>query len=90
MYQKVKKAVFERDANDGTIVMLQMTVTKQNAPGIEEFVETVKEWPVTGVAFTFYVPTKNDDQRPRLAGSARTRRGHPPRHGREAEAPDAS
>jgi len=61
VFQKVKKAVFERpDPNDGTILMLQMTVTKQNAPGIEEFVETVKDWPITGVAFTFYVPTKND------------------------------
>ncbi|HEY4669601.1 MAG TPA: radical SAM protein [Tepidiformaceae bacterium] len=60
VFQKVKQAVFERDANDGTIVMLQMTITKQNAPGIEEFVETVKDWPVAGVAFTFYVPTKDD------------------------------
>ena len=61
VFQKVKKAVFERpNPNDGTILMLQMTVTKQNAPGIEEFVETVKDWPITGVAFTFYVPTKND------------------------------
>jgi len=60
VFQKVKQAVFERDANDGTIVMLQMTITKQNAPGVEEFVETVKDWPVAGVAFTFYVPTKDD------------------------------
>jgi sulfatase maturation enzyme AslB (radical SAM superfamily) len=61
VFQKVKKAVFERDASDGTIVMLQMTITKQNAPGIEAFVETVKDWPVNGVAFTFYVPTKDDN-----------------------------
>ncbi|MGD9933385.1 MAG: radical SAM protein [Dehalococcoidia bacterium] len=60
VFQKVKKAVFERDATDGTTVILQMTVTKQNAPGIEEFVETVKDWPVDGVAFTFYVPTADD------------------------------
>jgi len=60
VFQKVKKAVFERDPNDGTTVILQMTVTKQNAPGIEEFVETVKDWPVTGVAFTFYVPSKDE------------------------------
>ena len=40
--------------------MLQMTVTKQNAPGIEEFVETVKDWPISGVAFTMYVPRKNE------------------------------
>jgi len=61
VFQKVKKAVFERpDPNGGTILMLQMTVTKQNAPGIEAFVEEVKDWPITGVAFTFYVPTRND------------------------------
>ena len=60
VYQKVKKAVFDRDPNDGTTVMIQMTITKQNAPGIEEFVETVKDWPINGVAFTFYVPTQND------------------------------
>jgi hypothetical protein len=53
----VKKAVFERDPDDGTTVMLQMTVTKENAPGIEAFVEEVKDWPVTGIAFTFYVPS---------------------------------
>lgn len=60
VFQKVKRAVFERDATDGTVVMLQMTITNQNAPGIEEFVEMVKDWPVSGVAFTFYVPTKDD------------------------------
>ncbi len=61
VFQKVKKAVFERDPDDGTIVILQMTVTRQNAPGIEEFVETVRDWPVSGVAFTFYVPRKNEE-----------------------------
>jgi MoaA/NifB/PqqE/SkfB family radical SAM enzyme len=60
VFQMVKKAVFERDHNDGTTVILQMTITKQNAPGIEEFVEMVKDWPVDGVAFTFYVPTRDD------------------------------
>jgi MoaA/NifB/PqqE/SkfB family radical SAM enzyme len=60
VFQKVKQAVFARDPNDGTTVILQMTVTKQNAPGIEEFVELVKDWPVTGVAFTFYVPSKGE------------------------------
>ncbi|MFN0147972.1 MAG: radical SAM protein [Dehalococcoidia bacterium] len=60
VFQKVKEAVFARDPADGTTVMLQMTITRQNAPGIEEFVETVKEWPITGLAFTFYVPTRDD------------------------------
>lgn len=61
VFQKVKEAVFARDPNDGTFVILQMTVTRQNAPGIEEFVETVKDWPISGVAFTFYVPTEHDE-----------------------------
>jgi MoaA/NifB/PqqE/SkfB family radical SAM enzyme len=61
VFQQVKQAVFERpDPDDGTTVMLQMTVTKSNAAGLEEFVETVKDWPVTGVAFTFYVPSKGE------------------------------
>ncbi|MFN8507972.1 MAG: radical SAM protein [Dehalococcoidia bacterium] len=57
VFQKVRKAVFDRDPADGTTVMLQMTITKENAPGIEAFVEEVKDWPVTGIAFTFYVPS---------------------------------
>jgi MoaA/NifB/PqqE/SkfB family radical SAM enzyme len=61
VYDKVKEAVFAHDPNDGTTVMLQMTVTAQNADGIEEFVEEVKDWPVTGIAFTFYVPSVDDD-----------------------------
>ena len=60
VFDKVKKAVFERDPDDGTTVMLQMTVTRQNADGIEAFVEEVKDWPVTGIAFTFYVPSVGD------------------------------
>ena len=60
VFQKVKEAVFARDPSDGTTVVLQMTVTRQNAPGIEEFVEEVKDWPVDGVAFTFYVPRKDE------------------------------
>jgi MoaA/NifB/PqqE/SkfB family radical SAM enzyme len=61
VFQKVKESVFARDPGDGTIVMLQMAITKANAPGVEEFVEEVKDWPVSGIAFTFYVPTKNDE-----------------------------
>lgn len=60
VFRKVKDAVFARDPNDGTIVILQMSVTKENAPGIEEFVEEVKDWPVDGLAFTFYVPSKGE------------------------------
>lgn len=60
VYDKVRKAIFERDPDDGTTVILQMTVTRLNAPGLEEFLEEVHDWPVDGVAFTFYVPTRND------------------------------
>lgn len=55
VFDKVKAAIFDR-APDGTDVMLQMTVTRRNAHVIEPFVESVKDWPVNGVAFTFYVP----------------------------------
>ena len=60
VFDRVKKSVFERDPEDGTTVMLQMTLTRQNADGIEEFVEEVKDWPVSGIAFTFYVPYVDD------------------------------
>lgn len=60
VFQKVKDAIFARDPDDGTIVMLQMAIARSNAPGLEEFVEQVKDWPIDGLAFTFYVPTRND------------------------------
>ena len=60
VFQKVRDAVFARDPTDGTTVMLQMTVTRENAHGLEEFVETVEDWPVNGIAFTFYVPRKGE------------------------------
>jgi MoaA/NifB/PqqE/SkfB family radical SAM enzyme len=61
VFQRVKRSVHARARGDGTTVILQMTVTRENAPGLEEFVEAVRDWPIDGVAFTFYVPTKNDD-----------------------------
>lgn len=60
VFRKVREAVFARDPHDGTTVILQMTVTRENAPGMEEFVEEVKDWPVDGVAFTFYVPSRGE------------------------------
>ncbi len=60
VFRKVRDAVFARDPRDGTTVMLQMVVTRKNAPGLEEFVEQVKDWPIDGLAFTFYVPTRGD------------------------------
>jgi MoaA/NifB/PqqE/SkfB family radical SAM enzyme len=56
VFDRVEKSIRERDRDDGTIVMLQMAITKQNAPSIERFVEAVADWPVDGVAFSFYVP----------------------------------
>ncbi len=60
VFRKVREAVFARDPHDGTTVILQMAVTRTNAPGVEAFVEQVKDWPIDGVAFTFYVPTRGD------------------------------
>jgi MoaA/NifB/PqqE/SkfB family radical SAM enzyme len=56
VFDRVEKSIRERDRDDGTIVMLQMAITKQNAPSIERFVEAVADWPVDGIAFSFYVP----------------------------------
>ncbi len=60
VFDKVKEAIDARDPEDGTTVMLQMTITMSNEAGLEEFVEEVKDWPISGLAFTFYVPTQND------------------------------
>jgi MoaA/NifB/PqqE/SkfB family radical SAM enzyme len=60
VFQKVKEAIHARDPDDRTIVMLQMAVTKENADGIEAYVEEVADWPIDGIAFSFYVPTKGD------------------------------
>jgi MoaA/NifB/PqqE/SkfB family radical SAM enzyme len=61
VFDKVKKSVHARDPEDGTTVMLQMTITRNNAATVREFVETVTDWPVDGIAFTFYVPRREDD-----------------------------
>ncbi|OGA32100.1 MAG: hypothetical protein A3F75_12015 [Betaproteobacteria bacterium RIFCSPLOWO2_12_FULL_64_23] len=60
VFDKVRESIFARDPDDGTIVMLQMSITRENEAGLEAFVEEVRNWPVAGVAFTFYVPTRND------------------------------
>lgn len=60
VFDKVKASIHDRDLSDGTVVMLQMAITRENAPGIEDFVEAVKDWPIAGLAFTFYVPPKDD------------------------------
>lgn len=63
VFEQVCQSIFARNPNDGMIVMLEMTIIAQNAEGLEQFVEDVKDWPVNGVAFTFYVPVKNDTTR---------------------------
>jgi MoaA/NifB/PqqE/SkfB family radical SAM enzyme len=60
VFAKVREAVFARDPADGTTVMLQMAVTRENAPGLEDFMAEVSTWPIAGVAFSFYVPVKDD------------------------------
>ncbi|MCP5026878.1 MAG: radical SAM protein [Actinomycetia bacterium] len=65
VFDRVERSIHERDREDGTIVMLQMTITKANAASIERFVDAVADWPVDGVAFGFYVP--RDGERSDLA-----------------------
>jgi len=60
VFDRVRRSVFERDPDDGTTLMLQMTVTRDNAPAMEAFVESVHDWPVDGLAFSLYVPDKDD------------------------------
>lgn len=60
VFQQVKEAVYARDPHDGTIVMLQMVVTRENENAVEDFVKEVQDWPVDGIAFTFYVPDKGE------------------------------
>ncbi|HJP21087.1 MAG TPA: radical SAM protein [Alphaproteobacteria bacterium] len=60
VFQKVKQAIFERDPADGTSVIMQMVLTRQNEEHLEAFVEEVKDWPISGLAFTFYVPNRDD------------------------------
>jgi MoaA/NifB/PqqE/SkfB family radical SAM enzyme len=60
VFDKVKESVHARDPEDGTTVMLQMAITRHNAGSIRAFVETVADWPVDGIAFTFYVPPRHD------------------------------
>ena len=61
VFRKVHDAVFARDPDDGTDVIVQMVVTYQNEPGLEDFFEVVKDWPIAGVAVSLYVPCKDDD-----------------------------
>jgi len=65
IFERVSKAIHDRDSHDGTIVILQMAIMKSTSHSIEEFVEAVAHWPIDGIAFTFYVPT--DGERSDLA-----------------------
>jgi MoaA/NifB/PqqE/SkfB family radical SAM enzyme len=61
VFAKVERSVHARARDDGTTVILQMILTRQNGDGAAEFVERVRDWPIEGIAFGFYVPTANDD-----------------------------
>jgi MoaA/NifB/PqqE/SkfB family radical SAM enzyme len=60
VFDKVRDAIHARDPCDGTTVILQMTLTRDNARYLEEYLRTIADWPVNGVAFTFYVPASDD------------------------------
>lgn len=60
VFAEVKKAIFACARDEDTTLMIQMAVTRQNAPGLEAFVEAIEDWPIDGVAFSFYVPRKDD------------------------------
>ena len=60
VFAKVKRSIFDHNLKDDTTVMLQMTVTKKNADYMEQFVNEVEHWPISGIAFTFYVPDKGE------------------------------
>lgn len=60
VFDKVKNSIFEHNLRDDTTVMLQMTVTRKNSDFIEAFVNEVEQWPIHGIAFTFYVPDRGE------------------------------
>jgi MoaA/NifB/PqqE/SkfB family radical SAM enzyme len=60
VYDKVKAAIHDRDPSDGTDVIVQMVITRQNQAGIEDFFAEVAQWPISGVAISLYVPTQDD------------------------------
>lgn len=60
VFDKVKQSIFEHNLRDDTTVMIQMTVTKKNSDYIEAFVKEVEQWPINGIAFTFYVPDRGE------------------------------
>ena len=67
VFRKVKEAIFARDPRDGTTVIIQMAITRENAPGLEEFIEEVKDWPVNGIALHVSCPSKGE-HRPTCLG----------------------
>jgi len=60
VFNKVKQAIHDRVRDGTTTVILQMAVMKSTAHSIEAFVESIADWPIDGVAFTFYVPTAGE------------------------------
>ncbi|MDP6342473.1 MAG: radical SAM protein [Alphaproteobacteria bacterium] len=60
VFGKVREAVFARQRDDGTDVILQMVVTRQNQDGLEDFFAEARDWPIEGVAVSPYVPRRDD------------------------------
>ncbi len=60
VFSRVEETIRARDPRDGTTVILQMAVMRSTAHAMEAFVEAVADWPIDGVAFTFYVPTAGE------------------------------
>ena len=63
VFRRVKQTIDDLPADFAPHVVLQCTVTRANADHLAELVEQVRDWPVYGLTFTFYVPTKNDRSR---------------------------
>ena len=60
VFARVRRSVHARPVDDGTTVILQRAVTRENEGGVEELIDAVRDWPIDGVAFTFYVPPRYD------------------------------
>jgi MoaA/NifB/PqqE/SkfB family radical SAM enzyme len=63
VFQQVKQTIHDLPPDFGPHVVLQCIVTRANADHLAELVEQVRDWPVYGLSFAFYVPTRNDRNR---------------------------
>jgi len=87
VFQRVRQTVHDLPPDFGPHVVLQCIVTRANADRLAELVEQVRDWPVYGLSFTFYVPSRNDSSRhawatneerdPAVASVLELKRRHP-------------